>query len=253
MNLAVNARDAMSHGGKLTIEIASADQACLDELTTGSTNPYVMLSISDNGEGMDQETQARMFEPFFTTKEPGKGTGLGLSTVYGIVQQSGGFIQVHSELGRGTTFKIYFPRVEGETDDLPGRDKEEIGKQGVETLLLVEDEAALRALTGRILRDRGYTVLEAPNGNEALRTAQEFAGDIHLVITDVIMPGMGGAALACQMDAVRPGIKVLFISGYPQNEFVHDGELDPGITFLSKPFTANALARKVRQAIDSTP
>jgi signal transduction histidine kinase len=255
MNLAVNARDAMPHGGKLTIETAHVD---LDEdyvrkHAAGTPGPYVMLAVSDNGTGMDKETQSRIFEPFFSTKGSGKGTGLGLSTVYGIVKQSNGFIWVYSELGRGTTFKIYLPRVEGEADELADHAKDEARLGGVETVLIVEDDPSMRALTARVLCEQGYTTLEASNGREALRIAGEYGGTIHLVLTDVVMPEMSGKALVSQIATPRPFPKVLFVSGYPNNALIHNGVLDDNVSFLEKPFTADALRRKVREVLDSVP
>jgi two-component system cell cycle sensor histidine kinase/response regulator CckA len=251
MNLSVNARQAMPDGGKLTIETANVD---FDEdhasrhavMPAGS---YVMIAISDNGLGMDAETQARIFEPFFTTKRQG-GTGLGLSTVYGIVKQSGGFIWVYSELEKGTTFKIFLPRVWGEADQLTTEVAGDLVLQGAETVLVVEDESSLLALVARTLRGLGYTVLEAPNSTEALRAALEHAGEIHLILADVVLPDMSGRLLTAQIAAVRPGIKVLFVSGYPSDAIVHHGVLDAHVAFLPKPFTADNLARKVREVLD---
>jgi CheY-like chemotaxis protein len=253
MNLAVNARDAMPHGGKLTIETATVD---LDEdyvrkHAAGTPGPYVMLAVSDNGTGMDKETRSRIFEPFFSTKGSGKGTGLGLSTVYGIVKQSNGFIWVYSELGRGTTFKIYLPRVEGEADKLADHAKDGARLGGVETVLIVEDDPSMRALTARVLREQGYTTLEAASGQEALRIAGEYGGTIHLVLTDVVMPDVSGEALVSQIAGPPPFPKVLFVSGYPDNALIHNGVLDSNVAFLEKPFTADALRRKVREVLDS--
>jgi two-component system cell cycle sensor histidine kinase/response regulator CckA len=254
MNLVSNAREAMPKGGKITIETADVD---LDEnysrkhaaVTPG---PYVMLAISDNGMGMDEETQARIFEPFFSTKGPGKGTGLGLSTVYGIVQQSGGTIWLYSELGQGTTFKIYFPRVEAKADKSTEISKIDRRPKRTKTVLVVEDEFAVRGLTVRILKKQGYKVLEASNGKDALSVVREYADKIHLVITDVVMPGMSGKDLITQIEALRPGIKSLYTSGYTSNAIVHHHILDSKVDFLQKPFNADALLCKVGELIDSS-
>jgi two-component system, cell cycle sensor histidine kinase and response regulator CckA len=253
MNLTVNARDAMPQGGKLIIEAANAD---LDERSI-RTRPmmekgsYVLLAISDNGIGMDTATRSRIFEPFFTTKGKGKGTGLGLSTVYGIVKQSNGFIWIYSEPEKGTTFKIYFPRVRGEVNQAAGAGKLKHEDEGSETVLLVEDEKSVRALAGRILRDRGYNVLQAGDGIEALQVARDFNGDIDLVLTDVVMPGISGRTLVARLESVQPGIKSLFISGYTDTAIVNHGILDSKVAFLQKPFTVQSLARKVREVINS--
>jgi PAS domain S-box-containing protein len=253
MNLAVNARDAMPQGGKLIIETANAefDDDYIGDHSIAKAGSYVMLAISDSGVGMDATTQARIFEPFFTTKEKGKGTGLGLSTVYGIVKQSNGFIWVYSEPGRGTTFKIYLPRAERQTAKDRADGKSESGSRGFENVLVVEDEASVRALACRILRNRGYAVLEASNGEEALKIAEEYAGEIHLLLTDVVMPEMNGRELASKIEAIRPGIKALYISGYTDNAIVHHGMLDSDVAFLQKPFTVDCLVRRVREAISS--
>ena len=253
MNLAINARDAMPQGGKLTIATANVDldEDCIRGHAGMPAGPYVMLAVSDNGTGMDAETRARIFEPFFTTKEPGKGTGLGLSTVHGVVKQSGGFIVVDSELGKGATFKIYLPREGKKASKLMGLAEEKLSLKGTETVLVVEDEPSIRTLAARILREQGYTVLEASNGAEALRMDQEFAGEIHLVLTDVVMPEMSGKALSSQIEAARPGIKVLYVSGYTSDVIVHHGVLGSDVSFLQKPFTEDALARKVREVLDS--
>jgi nitrogen-specific signal transduction histidine kinase/CheY-like chemotaxis protein len=253
MNLVVNARDAMPNGGKLTIETANVD---LDESFMQShqmlqAGPHVMLAISDNGIGMDAETQSHLFEPFFTTKQKGKGTGLGLSTVYGIVRQSNGFIWVYSEPGKGATFKIYFPMTSDRIIPRTEGRKSECGSRGNETVLVVEDEVSVRTLAGRILRDRGYKVLEASEGMDALRIARKHEGNIHLILTDVVMPGIGGKVLVAQLESLRPCIKALYISGYTDDAIVHQGILDSEVAFLQKPFTIDGLARKVREVLDS--
>jgi CheY-like chemotaxis protein len=210
-----------------------------------------MLAISDTGVGMDAATHAHLFEPFFTTKSKGKGTGLGLSTVYGIVKQSDGFIWVYSEPGRGTTFRIYFPRVEGQRPEAKAERDAERRIRGSKTVLVVEDDPPVRQLTGRMLRDRGYSVIEASDGNEALDIAMHYSGEIHLVITDVVMPGIGGKDLVSQLNIVQPIIKALFVSGYADNAIVHHGILDSDVAFLQKPFTAERLAHKVREILNS--
>jgi two-component system cell cycle sensor histidine kinase/response regulator CckA len=253
MNLSVNARDAMTSGGKLTIETANMELGEEYARAHISVTPghYVMLSVSDTGVGMSPEIKENIFEPFFTTKEKGKGTGLGLSTVYGIVKQSGGNIWVYSEPGQGTTFKIYFPRVEEEERVLNHRETTGPLLQGKETILLVEDEASVRSFAARVLHGHGYTLLEAVNGDEALRLAQEHAGEeIHLLLTDVVMPKMGGKELADRLKILWPDIRVLFTSGYTDNAIVQHGVLNPGIHFLQKPFSPEALARKVREVLE---
>ncbi|HXF96087.1 MAG TPA: ATP-binding protein [Gemmatimonadales bacterium] len=252
VNLAVNARDAMPCGGRLLIETADVD---LDETSlhdNGRMEPgrYVMLAVSDTGTGMDEETKAHVFEPFFTTKPEGKGTGLGLATAYGIVKQSGGYIWVYSELGHGTTFKIYLPRVPTAADVVtapagPGPDL-----RGRETLLLVEDEEAVRRVARTALEQYGYTVLEAANGGEALRQVERWSGPVHLVVTDVIMPEMGGRDLIQRLTATRPGTRVLFVSGYTDDAIVRHGVLRAGVPFLEKPFTPRALLGAVRRVLD---
>jgi signal transduction histidine kinase len=252
INLAVNARDAMPSGGKLTIETANVE---LDDTYAHShigvkPGQYVMLSVSDTGCGMTPEVKEHLFEPFFTTKEKGKGTGLGLSTVYGIVKQSGGEVWCYSEPGQGTIFKIYLPRAEEEMVPGPHRDEKDSFPKGRETILLVEDELSVRGLAVRVLRESGYNLLQAADGTEALRVAQEYAGKIHLLLTDVVMPQMGGKELANRLKTLRPDIKVLFTSGYTDNAIVHHGVLDPGIDFLQKPFSPSAFAQKVREVLD---
>ena len=253
LNLAVNARDAMPSGGKLTIETANAQSDEGYALTHLGLTPghYVRLSVSDTGVGMSREVQEKAFDPFFTTKEKGKGTGLGLSTVHGIVTQSGGKIWVYSDPGHGTTFKIYFPTIEGELDTLDGRNEPDSSPRGSETVLLVEDESSVRDLANRLLKQQGYRVLEAANGEEALRLAQETAGErIHLLLTDVVLPQMSGKELADQLKTFRPDLKVLYTSGYTDFAVVHHGVLNSGTHFLQKPFSLKTLSQKVREALD---
>jgi PAS domain S-box-containing protein len=253
LNLAVNARDAMPSGGKLTIETANVelDEAYAINHDRMAAGRYVMLSVSDTGQGMTSEVKEQIFDPFFTTKEKGKGTGLGLSMVYGIVKQSGGNVSVYSEPGHGTAFKVYLPRVEEETSALARRDEASSMPRGDETVLLVEDEPSVRDLAVHVLRRQGYNVLEAPDGNRAFLLAQNHSGEkIHLLVTDVVMPQMGGRELANRLKSIRSDIKVLFISGYTDNAIVHHGVLDPGIEFLQKPFSPSALVQKVREVLD---
>ena len=253
VNLAVNARDAMPKGGRLTIETADVvlDSAYAGQHAVVPPGRYTMLAVSDTGVGMDAATQERLFEPFFTTKEKGKGTGLGLSTVYGIVKQSGGYIWVYSEPGMGTTFKVYLPRVDEAALVLPARSTESIPALGTETILLVEDEPAIRALSRRVLEASGYRVLEAGNGTDALERARTEEGPIHLLLTDLVMPNMGGSDLASRLQELRPDIRVLFMSGYTDDGVVRGGLLGQGQAFLQKPFTPQGLARKVRELLDA--
>ncbi|MBI2528787.1 MAG: response regulator [Candidatus Rokubacteria bacterium] len=256
MNLAVNARDAMPDGGRLTIETGTLE---LDEVTArqhGEAAPgrYALLAVTDTGSGMDAATRARIFEPFFTTKESGKGTGLGLSTVYGIVKQSGGHIWVYSEPGRGTTFKICLPVVPEELDSQAGQGVElpaETTARGAETVLLVEDAARVREVVREILEMSGYVVLEAKLGAEAVQISQRHPGRIHLLVTDVVMPQMSGRELAQHLTISRPDMRVLFISGYTDDAIVRHGVLESGVAFLSKPFTPDALTAKVREVLDA--
>jgi PAS domain S-box-containing protein len=255
LNLAVNARDAMPNGGVLTIETANVEMDSTSAQTHFPLPPgrYVLLAISDTGIGMDAETQARIFDPFFTTKEKGKGTGLGLAMVYGIVKQSGGYIWVYSEVGKGTTFKIYLPRTEEEVEESgPGRSGFK-AQLGTETLLLVEDEDAVRVLVRNVLREKGYRILEASRGEEALELAGQYGGPIDLLVTDVVMPQMNGRELARRLADLLPQIKVLYISGYADNAVWYQGGLDSGGAFLQKPFSPEALARKVREVLGGPP
>jgi PAS domain S-box-containing protein len=254
VNLAINSRDAMPDGGTITIETANVE---LDEAfvrTHGGAwpGPHVMLAVSDTGFGMGPETLSKAFDPFFTTKEKGKGTGLGLSTVFGIVKQSGGCLYAYSEPGRGTVMKIYLPRVTGEA--APKDEKRDAGIEdrlhGSETILLVEDEETLRKLASSILEGYGYTVLSAGNGEDALQRLNDSPGIPRLLITDVVMPKMGGRELSDRIKAIHPDARVLYMSGYADNAIVHHGVLDREVSFLQKPFTPKALARKVREVLD---
>ncbi|MEW6669827.1 MAG: response regulator [Thermodesulfobacteriota bacterium] len=251
MNLVVNARDAMPRGGKLTLETRNVelDESYARDHIAVTPGPYVMLAVSDTGVGMSKEVQARIFEPFFTTKEKGKGTGLGLSTVYGIVKQSKGNIWVYSEQGRGSTFKVYLPRV-GALGH--ARDKVEKGQEslhGSEVILVVEDDEMVRKMTLKILERYGYTVLAAGDAQEALHICRAHKEHVQLILTDVVMPGMSGSDLVEELKETRPGLKILFMSGYTDNAIVHHGILDEGIAFLQKPFTPEGLARKVREVL----
>jgi PAS domain S-box-containing protein len=254
MNLAVNARDAMPKGGKLTIETANVtlDANYARFHAPAKPGDYVMLAISDTGMGMDAETQAHIFEPFYTTKGL-KGTGLGLSTVYGIVKQSEGYIWLYSETGKGTSFKIYLPRFSATGEALatqPALAQEQTSK-GHETILLVEDEENLRRLARQSLENQGYNVIDAPDGAAAIKISQAHPGPIHLLLTDVIMPGMNGRELANKLSPTRLEMRVLFMSGYTENHIGHNGTLDEGITLLQKPFTLPALKAKVREMLDT--
>ncbi len=250
MNLVVNAKDAMPNGGTLTIQTEKivVDENHRREPTFIRPGHYVMLSVSDTGMGMDKETQSRIFEPFFTTKEKGKGTGLGLSTVYGIVKQSGGYVMVQSEEGRGTTFQIYLPRVDGvaEKHTAPVA---HAALGGTETVLLVEDEESVRQLVRETLEAKGYRVVEAQNGESGMAAAAQHDGKIDLVITDVVMPGMGGRELVKQLAQIRPETKVLYLSGYTEDAIVSEGTIESGAAFLQKPFTLQNLSRKVREVL----
>jgi len=254
VNLVVNARDAMPKGGRLTIETADVelDRSYVAGHVPTQPGPYVLLAVSDTGVGMDGATKARLFEPFFTTKEPGRGTGLGLATVYGIVKQSGGYVWAYSELGHGTTFKIYLPRV-AETAEAPeSTTSPPTPVGGSETVLVVEDQEEVRKLTKRVLEARGYTVLAARNGAEALEIVAQHVNQIHLMITDVVMPGMNGREVARLACARRSDLKVLYVSGYTGEAVLQHRLLEPGVAFLQKPFTPDILARKTREVLDNS-
>jgi hypothetical protein len=244
MNLAVNARDAMPNGGILTLETANVH---LDESEAGR---HILLAVSDNGAGMDQATQARLFEPFFTTKGPGKGTGLGLSTVFGIVKQSGGSVRVYSEPGRGTCVKVYLPRID-QPVALEAKDGAKAPRTGHETLLLVEDDDMVRNLVRETLERAGYRLKDTADPTEARRIADSFQGKIDLLITDVILPKVSGTELASQLNRLRPGMKVLYMSGYNDKAIVNSGLLQKEVAFLQKPFTPAALIEKVREVLES--
>jgi CheY-like chemotaxis protein len=254
MNLVVNARDAMPDGGRLTIETANVnlDAEYARRHIAVKPGAYVMLAVTDTGCGMDVVTRSHLFEPFFTTKEKGKGTGLGLSMVYGIIKQSGGNIWAYSEIGKGSTFKMYLPKVEEAVRSYKPKEPIPVIARGTETILLVEDEEAVRTMICRVLQGSGYRILEARHGKEALEICRQHTGPIHLMVTDVIMPQMSGRELAEQLAPARPEMKVLFMSGYPDNAIVHHGVLESGTAFLQKPFTLNALENKVREVLGSS-
>jgi nitrogen-specific signal transduction histidine kinase/ActR/RegA family two-component response regulator len=251
MNLAVNACDAMPGGGTLTIETANV------ELGTGHApvhpGRYVVLTVSDTGMGMSATTQAHVFEPFFTTKERGKGTGLGLSTVYGIVKQSEGYVVLESEPGRGTTFRVYLPAVDAPVEAVAAGPARTESLRGEETVLVVEDQEPVRRLACKVLEREGYSVLAAADGPEALRVAAHHAGTIHILVTDVVMPGMSGREVEQRLAAERPEMRVLYLSGYADASIVRDGVLEPGLAFLQKPFTPETLARRVREVLNAQP
>jgi CheY-like chemotaxis protein len=255
VNLSVNARDAMPQGGTLTIETANAvlNQEYARTHVGVAEGPYVMLVVRDTGIGMDESIRRQIFEPFFTTKELGRGTGLGLATCYGVIEQHGGTIEVYSEPHQGTTFKVYLPRVKGVADTTSSRTEEGPHMpHGAETVLLVEDDLAVRELVARVLGTLGYTVLDVGDGAAALQLVEERAGTpIDLLITDMVIPRLGGKPLAERLAVLFPGIRVLFISGYAEQMFIQHGRLSRSVAFLQKPFSAAALARKVREVLDA--
>jgi CheY-like chemotaxis protein len=254
MNLAVNARDAMPRGGTVTVETANADLSEAFSRTHPGTlaGQYVMLSVQDTGTGIDEHTLAHIFEPFFTTKEPGKGTGLGLSMVYGIVKQSGGYITVDSEVGAGTTFRIYLPRVNG-TEELQSLEAKPAAREpGSGTVLLVEDEDAVRSLVETILTSDGYKVLVADSPEEATGICRAFPGTIDVLLTDVVMPEMSGPELADRLLGLRSGLRVIYMSGYAGEHLDEQGVSAEGASLLQKPFTAAALEEKIRQALNAS-
>ena len=253
VNLAVNARDAMPGGGKLLIETVNVDLDAGYCVRHPYVRPgrFVMLAVSDTGHGMSGEVKRQIFEPFFTTKPKGTGTGLGLATIYGVVKQANGSIEVYSEIGKGTTFKIYLPRHEAEAARTPEPSPPTELLGGSETVLFVEDEEIVRDLGVRILSGLGYKVMHAGNGDEAIARAMEYGDRIDLLVTDVVMPGMSGRELANRLTRIHPETRVLFTSGYTDNAIVHHGVLDEGVSFIGKPYSHSALAKKVREVLGS--
>jgi CheY-like chemotaxis protein len=252
MNLAINARDAMPSGGKLTIETASMVQDRPSQLSEGGipSGHYTALIVTDTGIGMSEEVRSHIFEPFFTTKDHNKGTGLGLATCHGIIKQSGGYIHVYTEPGHGSAFKVYLPAVSGTADDDKPPATADVVQTGSETVLLVEDEDRVREFAVRLLRDAGYVVLEARNGTDALRVLHEqVSRTIDIMVTDVIMPQMGGKELADQLKQLRPGTRILFVSGYTGDALDNSGVLQTGAAFLEKPFSAARLTQKIREVL----
>jgi two-component system, cell cycle sensor histidine kinase and response regulator CckA len=252
LNLCVNARDAMPKGGRLTIEARNVelDDSFRDERLVVVPGPYVMLAVGDSGCGMSRDTQARIFDPFFTTKEVGKGTGLGLATVYGIVKQSGGYIWVYSELDKGTVFKTYLPLVNESAQPIRQNEADATNYRGSETILLAEDSDSLREMAKEYLESVGYSVIECASGKDALQRAKDFDGTIHLLLTDIVMPEMGGPELAAELALLRPGLKAIFTSGYTDDAIARQGILDPAVAFIQKPYRPKALGRKIREVLD---
>jgi two-component system cell cycle sensor histidine kinase/response regulator CckA len=252
LNLAVNARDAMPKGGTLTITTGDVTVDAAAAANRPGLHPgrYALLTVADTGHGMDAATRARVFEPFFTTKEAGKGTGLGLATVYGIVVQSGGQIDVQSEVGRGTVFRMLWPQTAGPIRPGSNHDLDVAVRGGTETILLVEDEEAVRGLAAKLLASYGYRVLEARDGAEAEQISRQAEDYLHLMVTDVVMPGISGLELATRLAPVRPKMRVLFMSGYTDDAIVRRGVLADDAAFLQKPFTGEVLARRVREVLD---
>src|SRR5207249_2552963 len=253
MNLSVNARDAMPEGGQLTLETQNVE---LDEdfvrLHVGSApGPHVLLTVTDTGTGMDATTQARIFEPFFTTKGPGHGTGLGLAMVYGVVKQSGGYIAAGSEVGKGTTFRIYLPQVTETTEAAVSKKPQQDRKQGSETILLVEDDAAVRELVSAMLTAKGYNVLVSQQPQDVGTICERHSGRIHLLLTDMVLPGMSGREIAKHIGALRPDVKILFMSGYTDEALAHSHGFEGEFEFLQKPFSAVTLTSKVREVLDA--
>jgi signal transduction histidine kinase/ActR/RegA family two-component response regulator len=252
MNLAVNARDAMPQGGRLILETANVelDDEYVRRHIGARPGPHVMLAVSDTGTGIPREIQPHIFEPFFTTKEQGKGTGLGLATVYGIVKQSGGYVEVDSEPDQGTTFRIYLPRLDAAATAVDRSPRPTAAAGGSETILLVEDEEGVRELARDILRASGYTVLEARSGHEALLLCERHQGPLDLLLTDVVMPRMSGRELAERLGPIRPDLSVLYMSGYTDDAVIRHGVLGAGTAFLQKPFAPAALVQRVRESLD---
>jgi len=252
-NLAVNARDAMPDGGLLSFETKNltVEEDPVPGAEGLSAGRYIVLTVTDSGTGMDPDTLSQIFEPFYTTKERGKGTGLGLSTVYGIVRQTGGQIRVESVVGTGTTFEVCLPATQHTPETTTARSEAAASGGGDETILLVEDEPGVRELTEELLAEAGYTVLSAEDGVEAMRVAHQHEGVIHLLLTDVVMPDLGGAGLAEAMSVLEPGTKVLYMTGHSRETMRQDGQLEPGTHLLTKPFTQESLLGKVREVLDS--